>query len=855
MTFGSREDLGHRRVTVRFLLVALALALPLAVVAASQASHLFSDTAGHTTTEQLVKGGDPDLGYSNLQVQQPGESYMVRDPAGVAQAGRDGRRRSLAYMGQLTDFQLADEESPARVEFLDPGASAAWRPQEAFQPFIIDWSIRQMNMFAAASPVQQGDGSRNSMDFALVTGDQADSQQRNETIWVRDLIEGGTPLNFNSGSTNPDDYNSVAHPSCASFPPTAAHRAEALRYTGVQDYDDYDETQTPLYYDPDDPRGSWATDGWPAYTGLMDRAQQLTITPVGLAVPSYVTNGNHDTLVQGNEDATASFEDIATSCEKVLASTVQPGPGVLDPSVLLAPPAATTHVPPDPLRRYVSKPQVKAVFGENGEDNGHGLDFVDPAEEAASNDSASYYAWDPPEAPGFRFISIDTNSEGGQTAEGVGCGSANGNIDDPQFQWLKGELDAASQADKLIVIWGHHPVRSLCAEIADEQASACTVQKAWGDNPEHDVNPGCDLDPRPSTPLHLGRDPVAGDPRESFVELLDKYPHVVSYISGHTHENNIEPFTRTDGSVWWGIESSATADWPVQHRLIEVMDNKDGTLSIFGTVLDHAAAATAPAPGNASGFTNEQLATIGRVFAYNDPQQGAGTGEGALEDRNVELLLRDPRRRYARPGSATPLRVPLIPQYEQCTAPNTEHVAPLDLDACSPPALESALLTTSTIGKGRGSVRFAVQPGNPATAADDSDVALAATVTDVRQADGADYTGQLLLKTRMRMTDNANGDTQSTAATVQDFDFAAPLDCSGTANPTLGSVCQEVTTLDALVPGFAKEGERAIISTLSVRVEDTGNDGDIDPGGEESCPPTCGTGDEAVFLREGVFTP
>ncbi len=839
--------------TVRFAAAIAALVLPLAVVAASQASHLFSDTAGHTTTEQVLTGAfNPSLGYSNLNVEQPGESYTVRDPAGIAQAGRDQRRRSLAYMGQLTDFQLADEESPARVEFLDPGASSAWRPQEAFQPFIIDWSIRQMNLFAAASPVQQGDGSRNSMDFALVTGDQADSVQRNEMIWVRELIEGGTPLDFNSGSTNADDYNATEHPTCAGFPPTVANRAEALRYTGVQDYDDYDETQTPLYYDPDDPRGSWATGGWPTYAGLMDRAQQLTITPAGLAVPSYVTNGNHDALVQGNEDANAGFEAIATSCLKMLASTVQPGPGVLDPSVLLAPPSAATLVPPDPLRRYVSKPQVKAVF--SGEDNGHGFDFVDPAQETASNDSASYYAWDPPEAPGFRFVSIDTNSEGGQTAEGAGCGSANGNIDDPQFQWLKNELNVASQQDKLIVIFGHHPVRSLCAEIADEQASPCTVNDAHGDVPEHDVNPGCDLDPRVSEPIHLGQDPVSGDPRESFVELLDQYPLVVSYISGHTHENNIEPFTRTDGSVWWGIESSATADWPVQHRLIEVMDNKDGTLSIFGTILDHAAAAAAPAPGNASGFTNEQLASIGRVFAFNDPQAGSGSGEGSNEDRNVELLLRDPRARYPRPGSATPLRAPLVPEYTECTAPNSQHVAPLNVGACSPPSQDSALLTTSTVGKGSGFVSFKVQPGNPSTPADESDVAFSTTVTDVRQtAGGGDYTGQLVVKARLRMTDTANGPTQSTAATVQDFDFAIPVSCVASPNPTLGSACSEDTTLDALVPGFAKEGERTIIDALSLLVQDMGADGDIDPG--SSCPPTCGTGDEGTFLREGVVTP
>ena len=53
----------------------------------------------------------------------------------------------------------------------------------------------------------------------------------------------------------------------------------------------------------------------------MDRAQ-LPFTPAGLDVPSYVTNGNHDGLVQGNQVGNAAFEDIATGCFKALGSTV-----------------------------------------------------------------------------------------------------------------------------------------------------------------------------------------------------------------------------------------------------------------------------------------------------------------------------------------------------------------------------------------------------------------------------------------------------------------------------------------------------------------------------------------------------
>ncbi len=173
-----------------------------------------------------------------------------------------------------------------------------------------------------------------------------------------------------------------------------------------------------------------------------------------------------------------------------------------------SPAAAGMLVPPDPLRRFVDRPQLKAVIGANNVDNDHGFDFVSAAENTASAGNASYYAWNPSQTPGFRFINIDTNSEGGQTAEGVASGSSNGNIDDPQFQWLKQELDAAQAADKLIVLFGHHPVRSMNTEIADEQAGvhagALPPDHAHGDTPEHNHDPGCDRDPRLSVPIHLG---------------------------------------------------------------------------------------------------------------------------------------------------------------------------------------------------------------------------------------------------------------------------------------------------------------------------------------------------------------
>ena len=686
------------------------LAVLLAVAGAATATHLAVDTERHTTLQQILTGTGP-AGYQTLAVQQVDEDYLVRDPGGVGQPGRAQRRRSLAYFSQLTDFQLADEESPARVEFLDQpggqqGPSSAWRPWEALTPFMIDDSIRQINRFAAHSPVPQGNGIGNPMDLALITGDQADNQQRNEMIWTRALLEGGVTLNFNSGLTDPDAYSATNLPgivgpgnvaNCQAFVTQEGGQsqaaAEAARYTGVQDYTDYPAGAPPgpdpVFYDPNQPTGDWAA--WPEYDGLLDRAQMLSLSPAGLDVPSYWVNGNHDVLVQGNEDATKAFEDIAMGCFKALGTTIDPatfsdGP---DPNALLFPTAEGMLVPPDPLRRFVSKQQIKAVIGANNVDNRHGFNFVDPAQNQASNNSASYYAWNPSQTPGVRFIAIDTNSEGGILGPfgPQPTGSSEGNLDHPQFLWLRDELNKAENQGKLIVIFGHHPVRSMFSTVPDEATGQCTgTQSNHGDTPEHDTNPGCDPDPRVSEPLHLG-DPEQADEfgsnAKTLTELLAEHPNVIAYVAGHTHEHQLlrcgTPRTSNTSDtnpqnarfcknsagnpthLWWEINTSAVADWPHQHRLIEVMDNRDDTLSIFGTVLDHASPATAPAAGDASSFISRQLAAIGRTFGFNDPQGGPPSGEGdPLLDQNAELLLDDPRRanlKITKHDSPDPVRI------------------------------------------------------------------------------------------------------------------------------------------------------------------------------------------------------
>ena len=234
------------------------------------------------------------------------------------------------------------------------------------------------------------------MDFTIDTGDSADSQQLNETEWVRTLLEGGT-LDPNSGTDPAGNDN----PLCAvSGVPGAA---EAALYTGVQDPADVRPDTGPrlLPARPRQPDRLVATPDFPQYTGLMNRAQQ-SFTAAGLDVPSYVTFGNHDGLVQGNVAAKTVFETVATGCIKPLSVFFPSGAPFLDFTVQdvldlhnMAPAGDTLL---DAARRAAPlrlQEPVQAGLPRRQPGDGHGFAYVDPAQEKASDGAAGYYSFSP----------------------------------------------------------------------------------------------------------------------------------------------------------------------------------------------------------------------------------------------------------------------------------------------------------------------------------------------------------------------------------------------------------------------------------------------------------------------------
>jgi uncharacterized repeat protein (TIGR01451 family) len=206
---------------------------------------------------------------------------------------------------------------------------------------------------------------------------------------------------------------------------------------------------------------------------------------------------------------------------------------------------------------------------------------------------------------------------------------------------------------------------------------------------------------------------------------------------------------------------------------------------------------------------------------------------------------------YPRPKGATPLVASLVPAFLGCRQGNRIHAQPLAYQSCAPPAALSRYATVGTPDANRapanatGLVALRVLAGDPGTTADEADVAIAAQVTDVRNADDlTDYAGELQTTIALQITDKYNGPSANAPATVSATTLAFTVPCATTADGTIGSTCALSTSADSLVPDMVREGKRTTWQLGQVQVTDGGEDGVAST-----------TTDNTLFMKQGVFIP
>ncbi len=526
------------------------------------------------TTLSLTYGTTAAAGAYRRLSEQPGFPIVVRVlPGASAQAGREARRVSLACIVHLTDVHLIDTQSPGRVEFLDRYADAPTNQipfDAAYRPQEPLTGQVAASMIDQIRTVGLGPITARGYDCCVSTGDVIDNCQTNELGWHIRLLDGGS-VTANSGG------------------PT---------YEGVMDNEA--TTFDVHYWHPDDPRPHAdlfrSAHGFPSAPGFLAAAVR-PFPSQGIPCRWFATYGNHDGLLSGNAPPNGALDAISTGSLKVVNLPAGVSPNDLQTGLVSANPSILASLATAPTRVVTADANRRSVTAAAWVDahlaspdtpgpTGHGL--------SEAHRTQAFLGFTFQIAQGVLGISLDTCSRGGY---------ADGNLFQGQVDWLLAQLKKASSreggTDQLVILFSHHNLGTL-------------------DNPA----------PSPVVPTESRVSAAA------LSAILFAHPNVVGWINGHSHVNRVVAHPNPSGTGgFFEILTAAHVDWPEHARIVEVVDNRDGTLSMFGTLIEHAGPAQ-----HTSLATHHQLAAFSRELAFNDPQVNLNA-VGAAEDRNVELIV------------------------------------------------------------------------------------------------------------------------------------------------------------------------------------------------------------------------
>jgi 3',5'-cyclic AMP phosphodiesterase CpdA len=313
----------------------------------------------------------------------------------------------------------------------------------------------------------------------------------------------------------------------------------------------------------------------------------------GFARPYFISIGNHETSLIGTFPVTHDDREALVGDQPYnnMLSVGAPGaePGLRDGSTEFGDILTEGPIPADPDREFYDFDDIILMAQESTtEPIGHGF-----TEDMISGNCADY-VFDPTEGLPIRVISLDSRDKPTYDEElnPLHTGTDKGALSRVQLeQFLIPELNRAVEDNVLVIIGSHHsPARGSFSD--DSEVSAEEIQRA----------------------------------------ILD-CPNVIAHLVGHSHTQTyylVTPAEGEDGHPYAEVMTSSLVDWPNQFRIIELVDNNNGTVSVFATAVD----VNAPA---------DSLAERGRRFAiahqsFVDYDMQTLYNEN-LPKRNVEIVV------------------------------------------------------------------------------------------------------------------------------------------------------------------------------------------------------------------------
>ncbi|MCA9521357.1 MAG: hypothetical protein KC609_10305 [Myxococcales bacterium] len=528
---------------------------------------------------------------------QPGEPHNVWNPFQLSTT--PSTRRSLSYFVSFGDGQLMDVKSPAVIyrNSLNTGSisAAAYEAHFDYLPQLTDAVLQVARRF----------GVSRTYDFAIQLGDLMANAQENELEWAIKLMSGG-----------------VVSPS-----------------SGV--------TDDPLPGPTNDPRDSFLANGigvpWYAVLGNHDVLIN-GIWPIALGVE--VNNGNYAQLIKVIGAFGFGMPGLGTDAmhRSYLPPELEPAllfsgdsfelQMLLDADELKS--LTESPIVADPKRRHLSTCDIiQMLLADGGDPKGHGYS------EKHLELCRGWYRQDPVPGMPLRLLVLDLNSylggsEGFLTppirADGSVIEEQRGDPLYDQIAWLQQELAQAEKDGVVVLIASHQPSSSL--RLTNEINDAADLLK---------FVPELEKLLKAYMP-----DPAEAMSADEFRRLLSSYPNVIAHLAGHYHRSKINAICGTGNVIsaaemqngttcptdpegkrgYFEIIGPSPINYAPQGRIVEIVDNGDGTGSIFTTVID-----AQSGPGG--------LIIKGRRLALAEIQATSGSsgGLGHLYDRNTELVF------------------------------------------------------------------------------------------------------------------------------------------------------------------------------------------------------------------------